>query len=160
MRTLFLKHTPFVLALFTLMSTHGEKSLVKETSPKDSVDKPNEQIIIDTFTKFPPEIDGCACSFSNNNVEFQKKKYVFVNDYGDVAFVSINGVMTQFEHKKQEILSSKHSIDIYANDNYEITIDIKQIGQKGETWQQKGILKIKSMTGKEVIKNIYGECGC
>ena len=56
-----------------------------------------KEIALDSFSEFPPEIDGCACYFSDSEEEFKKSTYIYTDDYGKNAFVSINGVMTKFE---------------------------------------------------------------
>ena len=117
---------------------------------------------IDTFSVFPPEIKGCACYSSNNENEFQVNKYIYANDYGDNAFVSINGVMTKFKLIKVNQLEKKHTISkgMSEDKKFELIIDIKEIGEIDETWQHQGFLKLKHKDGKEIVKTIYGECGC
>ena len=149
-----------ILILLSVLDLSSKSGIDKGVAQSNNIDALNKQITVDTFSKFPSEIDGCACYYSNNMVEFKEKKYIYVDDYSNIAFVSINGVMTKFEFSKSDTMSEKRSIETFKNDEYEITIDVKKIGQKDETWQQKGVLKIKSKKGDEIIKKIYGECGC
>ena len=143
------------LLLSCEQNQQGNKTTTTEnTSSKD------DSIVIDTFSKFPPEIDGCACYFSNDETEFKDHKYIYADNYGNSAFVSIHGEMTKFVLSKSDTLPGDRSIKIFGNDKYEITIDVKQVGQMDETWQKTGTMKIKPTDGKESIKNIYGECGC
>ena len=125
---------------------------------KDSTLK--QSILVDTFSTFPPGIDGCACYFSNSKEEFKNKSYVYVDNYQDTAFVCINGLMTKFKLVDSKEISEKHLIKRFDNDDFELIIDIKEIGQLDETWQQKGSLKLTRKGGKTIIKKIYGECGC
>lgn len=117
-------------------------------------------ILIDTFSTFPPEIDGCSCYFSNNENEFKSNVHIYVDDYQDASFININGVLTKFKLVDSKQVSEKHLIKKYNNKDFELTIDIKQIGQIDETWLQKGTLKLTRKGGKTITKDIYGECGC
>lgn len=147
-----------MILLTPLLLSCGQNQQNNET-PVENI-SPNNQILIDTFSTFPPEIDGCACYFSYDETEFKNNKYVYADDYGNNAFVSINGVMTKFALSKSDTLPGDRSVETFVNDKYEITIDVKQVGQIDETWQKKGTIKIKPKDGKEIVKNIYGECGC
>ncbi|MDQ3110274.1 MAG: hypothetical protein M3R17_10295, partial [Bacteroidota bacterium] len=118
------------------------------------------KIAIDTFSTFPPEIDGCACYFSNDETEFKNRKYIYADDFGNNAFVSINGIMTKFVLSKSDTLPDNHSVKIFTADKYDIIIDVKQVGKIDETWQQKGTMTIKPKGEQTIIKKIYGECGC
>ena len=155
-------HRPFYFPiLFTLLIfSCGQNQQSNKTTTTENISSKDAQISIDTFSTFPPEIDGCACYFSNDEAEFKSRKYIYADDYGNNAFVSINGVMTKFVLSKSDTLPGDRSVETFINDKYEITIDVKQIGQIDETWQKIGTIKIKPKDGKEIIKNIYGECGC
>lgn len=121
-----------------------------------------QTLTIDTFSVFLPEIDGCACYSSNNSNELKANKYIYAQEYGENAFVSINGKMTKFELEKTESLKNKHIISISNSEDkkYTLTIDIIETGEIDETTQNEGTLTLKSKDGKEIIKNIIGECGC
>jgi hypothetical protein len=125
---------------------------------KDSVIE--QPITIDTFSAFPPEINGCSCYFSANENEFKNSIYLYADDYENTSFVRINGMMTTFKLKDSKEVSEKHVIKKYDNNNFELIIDIQQVGQLDETWQQKGTLTLIKKGGKTITKNIYGECGC
>jgi hypothetical protein len=66
--------------------------------------------------------------------------------------------MTKFVLSKSDTLPGDRSVETFINDKYEIIIDVKQVGHIDETWQKTGTIKIKHKDGKEMIKNIYGEC--
>lgn len=161
MTKLFLHRTIILLILFAqLLLSCGQNQQSNKTTSNESISSKGNQILIETFSVFPPEIDGCACYFSIDQTGFRNDKYIYADDYGNNAFVSINGVMTKFLLSKSDTLPGERSVETFINDKYEITIDVKQVGQLDETWQKTGTIKIKSKDGKEIIKNIYGECGC
>ena len=115
---------------------------------------------IDTFTKFPTEIDGCASYYSGSTAAFNAKKYIYADNMGDQAFMMINGIMTKFTLSKSDTVDDRRSTQIWVNEKYELIIDVKTVKQIDEVLQQEGVLKLKPKKGKEVIKNIFGECGC
>jgi hypothetical protein len=119
-----------------------------------------KQIAIDTFSTFPSEIDGCSCYFSNDKNELKSGRYIYADDYGPNAFISIGGHFIKFSLLKSDTLIGGYSIQIFNNEKYEMTVKKKQVGQLDETWQQQGTLTIK--LGEKVIykKDFYGECGC
>ncbi len=147
--------------MFSLLWISCENKTVnnKET-PVEIVASPEESFALDTFSKLPPEIDGCACYFSNDKTEFGARKYIYADDFGKNAFVSINGEMKKFVLTTSETLPGDRTVKTFENLNYTITIDFKQVGQVDETWQQAGTIKISPKVGKATITNIYGECGC
>jgi len=154
------KHSFSVSPSLLLLLSISLFSLGKPYKMNNALDKNQQVITIDTFSEFPPEIDGCACYFSSDKKEFENKKYIYADDYGDVAFISINKKMTKFKISKTEKIKESRMIQTWISDKYKLTIDRTQIGQVEETWQQKGTLKLETKDGKIITKNIYGECGC
>ena len=148
-----------IILLPQLLWSCGQRPQSNTTQITESTSVQDVQLNIDTFSTFPPEIDGCACYFSTNETEFNNHTYIYADDYQNTAFVSINGVMTKFELSTSNN-SDEHSIETFVNDEYEIIIDLKQVGQLDETWQKEGTLTITPKNGKEIVKTIYGECGC
>lgn len=116
---------------------------------------------IQVIEKWPEEIDGCSCYSSRNKNEFEKREYIYMDDYGDKAFMKINGQLEKFKMTKSDTLtSSEHSKETWENDNFELTIETRQVGQIDETWQHKGKLTLKQKDGETIEREIYGECGC
>lgn len=161
MMNLFL-HRQFILIILLaqLIISCDQKQPADTATVNENITTTVEHISLDTFTTFPPEISGCACYFSNNQEEFRNRIYIYADDYGKNAFATINGVMTKLTVSKTDTLPDNRSVATFVNEDYEITIDVKQVGQMDETWQKEGTMKIKSVGGKVVAKSIYGECGC
>jgi hypothetical protein len=159
--------TVFIFLAFSTIISCGQNEPIKQQASNANLQIENKKdcvikqpILVDTFSTFPPEIDGCSCYFSNNEKEFKNNIYVYVDDYQDTSFVRINGIMTKFKLVDSKQISEKHLIKKYDNKDFELIIDIKQVGQLDETWQQKGTFKLTRKGGKTITKNIYGECGC
>lgn len=143
-----------------LLFACGQNTVDKKTSAVKNPPPAGDQIVIDTFSTFPPEIDGCACYFSNDEAEFKKQVYIYVDNFEKTAWVTLNGALTEFELDKTETLSEKRAVSTYKNDRFELIIDLMQTGQVEETWQFMGTMTVKSPSGKELAKNLVGECGC
>ena len=119
-----------------------------------------KEITINHFKDFPDEINGCACYFSADKDDFIKGSYIYADNYGDTAFISINGVMTKFMLTKQTDVTEGYWIKVYNNDEYEVTVDSEEVWQVNQTWLQKGRMTVRSKKGATTTENIYGECGC
>jgi hypothetical protein len=115
---------------------------------------------IDTFSTFPPEIDGCSCYFSVDSSDFTKDHYIYMSD-AETAILKINGILTKFtETERKEPDSTTAIVKLKASD-YELTVQTKEEIQNGEeTWLKTGSIKLSHKSGKTIIKPLYGECGC
>jgi hypothetical protein len=116
-----------------------------------------ESFKLDTFSLLPREIDGCGCYFYTSENNEQESKFIFVNDFASIAFISINGQLERFkltEHKENS------SVYLYTNSSFRLTVTITQKKSAGEEISKvKGILTVKR--GDEEIKvNFIGSCGC
>lgn len=161
MKNLLLTRSIFLALLLTqFLFACGSNETKNNSLSEEKLSSTQEQIIIDTFTEIPSEIVGCSCYFSNDETAFKKSKYIYADDEDENAYLSINGVMTKFALRKSEESPNNRIIKVGYNENYEITIELEQVGQIDETWQQKGKMIIKAKDGREFSKDIYGECGC
>jgi hypothetical protein len=121
----------------------------------------NEVLSIDTFSVFPEEIDGCACYFSNNSKELLTHKYIYANNFGEISFMKINGIMIRFIRYEFQELSSTSSIARYRYGNYELKVEENYSGQNGyETFIKTGTIELSINKGEKLIRSFYGECGC
>lgn len=130
------------------------------TTPTPAVET---KITVGTFSEFPPEIDGCSCYFSQSEADFKAKKYIYVDNYENAAFVNINGTMvkvTRPDAKSEKSTNEKHVIKTFSNADYEVIVDINQVKHVDEVWSYTGTLTIKPKTGAATTINIQGECGC
>ena len=120
--------------------------------------EPDKIQVIETT---PDEIDGCSCYASRNKDEFEKREYIYMDDYGDIAFMQINGRIERLKLTKSDTLTSAdHSKETWANEDFEVTLEKHETGQIEETWQHKGRLTLKPRAGDVIEMEIVGECGC
>lgn len=149
------------IVAMTILFACGQNISDKNATQLDNVVIENQVLTIDTFSTFPPEIDGCSCYFSNDSTEFNRGMYIYMNDYAQTSFLKINGVLTKFtqiEFKEIDSLSTKEK---YKSDNYEMTIESNDGIQNGdETWLKYGTIKLINKKGETITKTFYGECGC
>lgn len=120
-----------------------------------------KELKIQVIDEWPNEIDGCSCYFSRNEEDFENAKYIFINDYQELAFMKINGKLKTFKlaEPESETISGMR-IETWKNDNFELITETHQLGQVDETWQYKGKLTLKSKDGAIIEQEINGECGC
>ena len=145
----------------TFLFACGQSNSDKNETRTTSIQPDKQTLYIDTFSTFPPEIDGCSCYFSNDSTEFKKGEYIYMNDYAQTSFLKINGVITKFTQTDFKEIDSLNVKAKYKSDHYEMTIESKDGIQNGdETWLKTGTIKLTDKKGKTIIKTFYGECGC
>lgn len=120
----------------------------------------DKTISIDPITKFPPEIDGCASYYAASKKDFEEKKYLYVDNRGDLAYVKINGVLTKFTRNSPDTSGKRTSKQVWENKDYELTIILKNLKQIDEVTEQEGVMILKPKKGAPVVKKLIGECGC
>jgi hypothetical protein len=145
----------------TFLFACGQSSTNKSVTQTDNIN-PNEEVLtIDTFSTFPPEIDGCSCYFSNDSTEFNKNEYIYMNDFAQTSFLNINGVLTKFTQTDFKEVSKTISIAKAKSDKYEMTIEVIDGKQSGdETALKSGRIKLTGKNGETITRTFYGECGC
>lgn len=153
---------PFLSAiLLTFLLACGQSNASKNITPADIPTTMEQPFTIDTFSTFPPEIEGCSCYFSNDSAEFKKRAYVYMNDYAQTSFLKINGVLTSFTLTDSKQVSETKTITKAKSDNYEMTMEVIDSIQNGdETWLKTGTIRLTDKAGKTITKPFYGECGC
>ena len=147
--------------MLTFLFACGQSSSNKSVTQTDKIKPDAEVLTIDTFSTFPPEIDGCSCYFSNDSTEFNKREYIYMNDFAQTSFLKINGVLTKFTQTDFKEVSKTTTVAKAKSDKYEMTIEVidcKQIGD--ETSLKSGTIKLTDKKGKIITKTFYGECGC
>jgi len=133
----------------------------KNSEQTDHLNTKNEVLTLDTFSTFPPEIEGCSCYFSNDSTEFKKGEYIYMNDLAQISFLKINGVLTKFTQIEFKDIDKTTIIAKAKSDRYELTIEMKDVKQGGyETSVKSGTIRLTDKNGKTITKTFYGECGC
>jgi hypothetical protein len=136
------------------------KSSVNQTNTrfnKENTQSRSNTISIEPFTSIPKEIDGCSCSFYASEKDKKESKYICVNDFASIAFLTLNGQLNKFalvEHKDNS------NTYIYKNEEYTLKIEIikKQPGDY-EVSNIEGVIIINSKSGSKE-QGFIGTCGC
>ena len=161
-----MKHLLFIFILLFMISCSNSKEKKFNNIQQDTISNivqsaEKQTITIETFSTFPPEIDGCSCCFSNNATEFKKGEYIYMNDFAQISFMKINGVLTKFTLTDFQNIDSLNIKAKYKSDNYELIIETKDANQKdSETTIKTGTIKLTNKKGAIVSKRFYGECSC
>lgn len=150
-----------IALMFCLMVSCGKSNTTPIASTAKFIQTEHEAIVVDTFSTFPPEIDGCSCNFSNNSLEFNTKEYIYMNDYAQISYMKINGELVKFTEVYIKQVDSFRTQAKYHSDSYEMTIEVQLIKQNGyETSLESGTLRVSDHNGNTITKPFYGECGC
>ena len=116
---------------------------------------------INTFSEFPPEIEGCACYFAADSAEWEKGNYIFMNNYVDVAYLKINGELVRFSQTQLSQQDDGSFAATGKSDNYTFEIRMKEGSKNGdETTLNSGTIFLKDRLGNIIELPFYGECGC
>ena len=116
------------------------------------------QITIETFG-FPAEVSGCSCYFSKNKEDFQDEKFVYIDDYGNNAYLKIDGKTIKIPMKEGDF-DPKNFNKTIKNDEFSITIKGKKIKEFEEVMMFEGTMTVENKKGEKTVTPIYGECGC
>jgi hypothetical protein len=129
------------------------ESNVSETSKKT--------IVLESFTEYPPEIDGCSCTFASDSAAYSQDKHIYVNDFAATAFVKINGKLILCEQISYENKDNLGIVAKYKAGNYRMTVTTKDSRDVGdESSIMTGSIKIEDDKGNTSEQPFYGICGC
>ena len=138
----------------------NEENLIEKNEISNSKKGFETKIILESFSTFPPEIDGCSCYFSKDSIAFSKEEYIFANDFAETSFLKINGKFIKFTQITKIDMKTYEKVK-YQSEEYEMNLEVKQGKQNGEeTTLQSGKIKVKDKKGNEIETKFYGECGC
>jgi hypothetical protein len=116
---------------------------------------------LDSFTEFPEEVRGCSCYFGLDSAAFAQGRYEFVSDFGETAFVSINGEMTKFARISHEEVDSVTTKSRYEHADFWLSVELKDgPALDYEVSRKTGKLTLGNKNGKEIGVDLFGVCGC
>jgi len=151
-----------VVACSILACSENKQGSDSSSTDTTSTKQPEAGAIsIDTFSSFPPAIDGCSCYFATDSIGLQAKAYIYVSDFDKVSYLKINGVLTKFTQILYKEISSTEIVITAQGGDYELTIKATNGKPSGdETRLQTGTITLTNKKGNKVVKKFYGECGC
>lgn len=158
----------FISILFSILFLCGLVSCkrndavtpVNQNSVNKTITK-TQPFAVTSFSNVPKEIDGCACYFSKESIEFKNNKYVYVNDFAETSFVTINDTLIKFTQTAYRKADTTAAVAKYISRNYKMMILVKDNQTTGkESASKTGVIKITDAKGKSVKQTFYGKCGC
>ncbi len=129
-------------------------------------DKPEVQpITIQNFSKYPSNIEGCACYFANNEKFLLAQQYIFVANYDSTAYMTINNKQIKFKlestGREPNTFGDHDHKEVYNSGNFTIEVDIKyKKSTDSEVWIDEGTITITRKGGQMLVTKFYGKCGC
>jgi hypothetical protein len=156
--TLFLAVLSVSLLFILLFSCKQNNST--ETPLSTVVDSVKKQPLhIDTFTT-SPEVDSCSCFFATDSSAYQSQAYVCAYDLSTLAFMKINGIMTQFTQTEYNGVGNG-SVTKFKSDLYELLLETRDAKEfNAASTIQSGSMRVTNKEGLTVIIPFYGLCGC
>lgn len=118
-----------------------------------SCNKNQKKIAISKFSleEIPESFMGCSCLYSNSKESYDSGKYIYFDDFGDTAIISIHG----------NLVFLKFSKDKYSNGDYTVYIQNEvQVDEGYETTTYNAELVTLDNEGNKSIYKVYGVCGC
>lgn len=149
---------------FTLLSFVAcNKEIQKETSapqPAATENKAKQQktLKIENLS-FPAEVQSCSCYFATSQEDFEKQKYIYIDDYGNNAYIKINGEIVKFPLEEGDF-DPENFGKVIKNDRYTITIKGEKLQDQEEAMMFRGTMTVEDTAGNRTETPIYGECGC
>jgi hypothetical protein len=151
-----LKPVVVLIGLFTLAGCNEHTSKRKANSA---------DFIISSFKGIPNEVDGCSCTFSENNEKFKNGEYLFTAGFDSIGFVYIDHNLIRLKllstEREPDTFGDTDHKEIYEGSDYKIFLDIKYKHSTGEeVWWNEGTIVIQNKAGRKKTKKFVGECGC
>lgn len=135
----------------------NDSTEVKMDSTQTVINQP-QQIPLESFP-FPAEVNGCSCYFGKTKQDFENQKYIYIDDYGNTAYLKVNGKEIKFPMKEGDFDPENFSKTL-RNEEYTITISGQKLKEKDEVMLFEGTMTVENKSGEKTITSIYGECGC
>lgn len=163
-----MKKTIILTSLLVLAACKKDETIANsQAANTDSVtvsqNKPVDSSSVTAFRLgtfgFPPEAEGCSCYFSENREELENQNYIYVDDYGNNAFLKINGKQVKIKMNEGDFDPDNFSKTI-SNDDYTVKINGKKVNELEEVMMFQGTMTVENKNGESVTTPIYGECGC
>lgn len=162
-----MKKLIIIASLMMLFSCKKEEKISENKTTSDSLMLVNDsanitenynQINLETFG-FLAEVNGCSCYFSKNKDDFQAEKYIYIDDYGNSAFLKIDGKTVKIKMEEGDFDPDNFS-KVIKNGDITVTIEGKKVNALEEVMMFEGTMMVENKKGEKTITPIYGECGC
>ena len=142
------------------IQTNTDSTIIQQNSAAKIQDSGSVAALqLDKFG-FPPEVEGCSCYFAENKADFEAEKYVYIDDYGNNAYIKVKGQLIKIPMEEGDFDPSNFQKAI-ENDNYKVLMKGQKIKEMDEVMMFTGEMTVEDKkTGEKTTTPIYGECGC
>jgi hypothetical protein len=148
-----------ILSLSEYSTISSDISVIREL--KSIEDSSQFKLKLNSFTEIPNEISGCGCYFSANDLDFSNKKYILVNDFAKIAYVSSNRHLVKLDLIEPNNDKQNGDFYLYSYKDFNLRIDItKRTSVNSETTKIQGVITLTPKKGKKQIYLFSGVCGC
>ncbi len=138
--------------------TVSDSTVVAAPVASDSLTAANT-LKLDKFA-MPPQVEGCSCYFSDTKENFENEQYIYVDDYGNSAYVQLAGKMIKIPMEEGDFDPSNFNKTM-ENGDFKVTMYGKKISEMEEVMMFSGEMTVENKkTGEKTTSPIYGECGC
>lgn len=158
-----------LLGTFILLASCKKEGNISDKVTTDSVSLQQDSLSLQTPENlntltletfgFPAEVNGCSCYFSASKEDFDKEKYIYIDDYGNNAYVKTGGKLLKIEMKEGDFDPGNFSKTI-KNEQVTINITGKKVKELEEVMMFEGTMTVEMQNGDKTTTPIYGECGC
>ena len=125
----------------------------------DSVSVTESGLKLDKFG-FPPEVEGCSCYFAESKADFEAERFVYVDDYGNNAFIKIENKLVKIPMEEGDFDPANFQKSI-ENADFKVLMKGKKIKEMEEVMMFSGEMTVENKkTGLKTTTPVYGECGC
>lgn len=107
----------------------------------------------------PDQLGECSCKMAATEADYKQGKYLYADDYGNTAYVKING--EDFVFNLDESFDLENFERILENEKYMLHIKNKNVKTQEEMHIYRGeIILTNKQTSKETVTAVYAQCGC
>ena len=159
------------IVMFIHCNTHS-KVKVDSITNDSAINKPetnfnkaknnNSLKLLENFTELPSNLDGCTCAYSETEEKYKKNEFLFVSNTDSTGYISIQNKLIKLTLENTILKkNNKNYIDIYSNDQYKVSLNIRYLKSTGEeTYMNVGTIIIEDIGMVKESKEFVGECGC
>lgn len=154
----------FVAILLLVACNKNNKTNENSAGESDSVSIDSSTHQVETLTlqtfEIPPEVMGCSCNFAVSKAEFDAGHYIYVDDYGNKAYLKIEDQLVEIPMEEGDFDPSHFEKSI-ENENYKVEMKGKSTSEMEEVLRFEGEMTVENKTTHQKITTpFYGECGC
>jgi hypothetical protein len=157
-----MKKKILLLSLLSLICCNQKEKIKIVQSENKIPSHLQKNLVLETFTEFPEEVDGAGCYFSANKKNFKKGKYIYVSDLDSICFIKVKGRLVKLQLAERAVDTTyQHYKEKFKDAEFELSIDYKKTGDgDDEEGIFEGAMSIKQNNKPEEKTNLYGDCGC